>query len=77
MVTETAIQGLATHYSASEAGARLVQTVRAHRDWVAGVGQVRGQLSVLSWHEDLLAVRTMDSYIPETLTQSWSVAGAG
>ena len=32
----------------AEAGARLVQTVRAHRDWVAGVGQVRGQLSVLS-----------------------------
>ena len=42
---------------------RLVQTVRAHRDWVAGVGQVRGQLSVLSSHEDSLSVRTMDSYI--------------
>ena len=50
-------------FSVSEAEARLVQTVRAHRDWVAGVGQVRGQLSVLSSHEDSLSVRTMDSYI--------------
>ena len=31
---------LTTHYSVSEAGARLVQTVRVHRDWVARVGQV-------------------------------------
>ena len=48
-------------YFVSEAGARLVQTVRAPRDWVAGVRRVMGQLSVLTWRGDSLSVRTLPS----------------
>ena len=70
-------------YSVSEAGARLVQTVRAHRDWVAGVRRVRGQLSVLTWHGDSLSVRTLASDDLVTSVQcggghrSWGVRETG